>query len=306
MAFSLGGLTQWVNDNSQTLLAQAVLAGETIDLISIKTGVKYKERLKYLATDAVFQAGGCGYSTNGTTTLTEKDLSVVDVKINESLCPEDLNEYSLSLSLKPGYNTSIPFEAMYMAEKVKQINKAIETAIWGTATGATTTAPVGLIGQFLTDVYITGTTTATANLTGTTTASDWMTIIYALQNKLPEEVQSATDLTLFMSHSYFRKIVQALVIANLYHIDQTANDGMTPFYFPGTNIKVVPVNGLAGLNYLVLTPASNLIYVTDLANEQEQVEMFWDQSDQIVKYIARFKYGVSYYFSQYIAITKQG
>jgi hypothetical protein len=85
MAFSLGGLTTWVNDNSQELLAAAVLAGETVDLISIKTGVKYKERLKYLATDAVFQAGGCGYSTNGTTTLTEKDLTVVDVKINEFL-----------------------------------------------------------------------------------------------------------------------------------------------------------------------------------------------------------------------------
>jgi len=300
MAFSLGGLSTWVNDNSQELLAAAVLQGETIDLITLKTGVKYKERLKYLATDAVFQAGGCGYTTNGTTTLTEKDLSVVDVKINESLCPEDLNEYSLSMSLKPGYNKDIPFAQMYMAEKTKQINKTIETAIWATLSAATTTAPIGLLGLILAD---SSTHHLHQNLTGTTSASDWMTIIYNLQNQLPEEVQTASDLTLFMSHAYFRKIVQALVIANLYHIDLSANEGLTAFYFPGTNIKLVPVNGLATLNYFVLTPASNLIYVTDLANEQEKIEMFWDQSDQIVKFIARFKYGVNYYFSDYIVYS---
>lgn len=296
MALSLGALTQWVNDNSQELLAAAVLAGETIDLISLKTGVKYKERLKYLATDAVFQAGGCGFSTNGTTTLTEKDLQVIDVKINESLCPEDLNEYSLSMSLKPGYNKDIPFAQMYMSEKTKQINKTIETNIWADISG-NTTAPQGFINMVKADG---STAHAHLNLTGATTASDWLTIIYTMQNTLPEEIQNVNDLTIFMSHAYFRKIVQALIVANLYHIDLSANDGMSPFYFPGTNIKLVPVNGLASQNFFLLTPSSNLIYVTDLANEQEKIEMFWDPSDQIVKFIARFKYGVSYYFSTYI------
>lgn len=300
MAFSLGGLTTWVNDNSQELLAAAVLKGETIDLISLKTGVKYKERLKYLATDAVFQAGGCGYSTNGNVVITEKDLYVVDVKINESLCPEDLNEYSLSLSLRPGYNKDIPFAQMYMDQKTKEINKTIETNLWGT-TGSTT-APLGL--QYL--VTNDGSCYHThQNLTGATTASEWLSIVYAMQVLLPEEIQSATDLTLFVSHSYFRKMVQAFVIGNFYHIDATNNNGMEPFYFPGTNIKVVAVNGLASTNFFLLTPASNLIYVTDLANEQEKIEMFWDQSDQIVKFIARFKYGVSYYFSNYIVYAIQ-
>lgn len=300
MAFSLGGLTTWVNDNSQELLAAAVLQGETIDLISIKTGVKYKERLKYLATDAIFAAGGCGYSTNGTTTLTEKDLVVVDVKINESLCPEDLNEYSLSMSLKPGYNKDIPFAQLYMDEKTKQINKTIETNIWA-STSLSTTAPLGIISAVTYDHFTSGGTEyVSCNLTGATTASDWLAIVYALQTALPEEIQSANDLTLFVSHSYFRKMVQAFVVGNFYHIDSTNNNGMQPFYFPGTNIKVVPVNGLANKNFFLLTPASNLIYVTDLANEQEKIEMFWDPSDQIVKFIARFKYGVSWYFSTYI------
>lgn len=302
MAFSLGGLTTWVNDNSQELLALAVLKGETIDIISLKTGVKYMERLKYLSTDSVLQAGGCGFNPNGSTVLTQKDISVVDVKINESLCPDDLNEYSLSQSLKPGYNKDIPFEQLYMTEKVKHINKAIETNIWANQTG-TTTYPAGLINLFLNDTVLTAATYLHQNLTGFTTASEWLTAVYAMQGKLPESIQSATDLTLFVGHPIFRKMVSSLVVGNFYNIDATNNDGMTPFYFPGTNIKVVPVNGLNSLNNMVLSPASNLIYVTDLANEQEQIEMFWDPSDQIVKFIARFKYGVNYYFSEYIVLS---
>jgi len=45
MAFNVGALTQWVNDNSQELLTKAVLQAETIPYITVIPGVKYKERL---------------------------------------------------------------------------------------------------------------------------------------------------------------------------------------------------------------------------------------------------------------------
>lgn len=303
MAFNVGGLTAWTNANSQVLIAQSVLQGETIDLISLITGVKYKSELKYLDAPVTLQAGGCGFNASGSVVFTKKDVSVVDVKINETMCPEDLNEYSLNLSLRPGFNKDIPFEQQIMAQKTKEINKTIETNIWANA-AASTTVPEGLIHKFLADVTITGNTTLVQNLTGATTASEWMAFVYAMQNKLPEAIQGATDLTLFVGHPIFRKMVQSLVIANLYHIDQSANDGMTAFYFPGTNIKVVPVNGLNTLNNMVLTPASNLVYVTDLTNEQDKIEVFWAQEAQLVYFISRFKYGIDYYFSEYVVLSK--
>lgn len=306
MSFNVGGLTAWVDANSQTLLTQAVLMGETLDLIGLRTGVKYKEELKYLSTDAVFQAGGCGFNASGSVVFTKRDISVVDVKLNETMCPSDLDDYSLSLSLKPGFNKDMPFEAQIMGEKAKQIQKTIETNIWANA-AASSTVPAGLIYRFLNDTIVSGTTqTVSQNLTGTTTASDWMTIIYALQNLVPAAIQSAPDLTLFVGHPIFRKIVQSLVVANLYHIDQSANDGMSAFYFPGTNIKVVPVNGLNTLNNMVLTPASNLFYITDLAGEEDKIEVFWAQEAQLIYFISRFKYGVDYYFPEYVILSKQG
>lgn len=299
MALSLGGMTEYVKSTSAELLVAAVLKGETINLIKTQPGIKYKDRLFYFTTDAVFQAATCAFNTNGTTTLTEKDVSVVSVKVNESICPEDLDKYYQSLQMTPGWNKTIPFEQVYFTKKMSEIAKTIETNIWANHSGDTT-RPAGLISKFIADG---STVHLHQNLTGTTTASDWMTIIYDLQNQLPEEIQALPDLTLFVGHPIFRKIVQALVYANLYHIDLSANDGMNPFMFPGTNIKIMPVNGLNTLNNMVLTPASNLVYLTDLVSEEDKIEWFWDQSDQICKFIARFKYGVDYYFSSYVVYS---
>jgi hypothetical protein len=299
MALSLAGMTEFVKNTSAELLVSAILKGETLDLIKKQAGIKYKDRLFYFTTDAVVQAASCAFSTNGTTTLTEKDVSVVSVKVNESICPEDLDKYYQSLQLSPGWNKTIPFEQVYFNTKMLEIAKVIETTIWSN-TGNTTTTPLGLIYQITNDG---STHHLHQNLTGTTTASDWMTIIYNLQNEIPEEIQSFTDLTLFVGHPIFRKIVQSLVYANLYHIDLSSNDGMNAFVFPGTNIKVVPVSGLNTLNNMVLTPASNLVYLTDMVSEEDKVEWFWDQSDQICKFIARWKYGISYYFSDYIVYS---
>ena len=301
MAFNVGALTQWVNDNSQELLTKAVLQAETIPYITVIPGVKYKERLKYLATDALFQQGGCGFTASGTTTLTEKDIEVTTLKITEELCPEDLNSYSLQLSMKPGYNTNIPFEALYAEQKVKEIQKGIELMIWANAASTTKNCD-GFLHLMNTDADVhdlTFTWCATGH-----TASDYLAAIYAMQNTLPAEIQSFDDLTLFVGHEVFRMIVQSLIIANLYHIDLSTNNSMTPFTFPGTNIKLVPVNGLNGLCAAVLSPASNLIYVTDLQSEEDKLKVWWSEDYQIVRTVCNWKSGVAYYFGDYIVLSQ--
>ena len=298
MAFNVGALTQWVNDNSQELLTKAVLQAETIPYVTVIPGIKYKERLKYLATDALIQQGGCGFTGSGTTTLDEKDILVTSLKVTEELCPEDLNSYSLQLSMKPGYNTNIPFEALYAEQKVKEIQKGIEIMIWGNQ-AASATAFAGFQNLLNADGDVHDYTSFTWCSTGNT-ASDFLGAIYAMINLLPAEIQGFDDLHLFVGHEVFRKITQALVIANLYHIDLTSNNGLTPFMFPGTNVKLVPLNGLNGTCVTCLTPASNLIYATDLQSEEDKLKVWWSEDYQIVRMVCNWKSGVSYYFGDYI------
>ena len=301
MAFNVGGLTLWVNDNSQTLITRAVLEAETVPYITVVPGVKYKERLKYLETDGLLQAGGCGWSASATTTLVEKDLVVTPLRTMEELCPDDLEKYSLQLSMKAGKNTSIPFEQLYAEQKVKQIQKAIEMMIWANH-AADSTHFAGFKYLMDNDADIVDDSFVWSG--STWVASDYLTQIYKMQNALPAEIQSFPDLTLFVGHEVFRKIIQSLVYANLYHIDLSTNDSLTAFVFPGTNINVVPVNGLNGLNYAVLCPASNLIFVTDLMGEEDNLSIWYSQDNQQVRTVANFKAGVEYYFGTYIVLSQ--
>ena len=301
MAFNVGGLTLWVNDNSQTLITKAVLEAETVPFITVVPGIKYKERLKYLETDALLQAGGCGWNASGSTTLVEKDLVVTSLRTMEELCPDDLEKYSLQLSMKAGKNNDIPFEQLYAEQKVKEIQKGIEQMIWANH-AADSSHFAGFKYLLDNDADVVDKAFSWSALTWT--ASDYLGEIYTMQNALPAEIQNFPDLTLFCGHEVFRKVVQALVIANLYHIDLAANDGLTAFIIPGTNITLQPVNGLNGLNYTVLCPASNLIFATDLMGEEDNLAIWYSQDNQQVRTVANFKAGVEYYFGIYIVLSQ--
>lgn len=300
-------ITPWNNEESQTLLTAAILEAETAKLISYQTGIKYLESLKYLATDAQFQPYQKGWHPLGVTTPTARTVSVSKIMVQEELYPEDLNNYSYQLSMVPGFNTELPFEQLYGELKVREIQKGIELMIWNTVTGATDgdAQCTGLGYKIVADKSATGTTCVQqswTNLTGMT-ATDWINLVAKMQNALPEEIQSMPDLTLFMGHSKFREMVKALILANLYHIDTTKNNGYEPFVFFGTNIKVVPVNGLNNQDYILLTPSFNLVLLVDLMNEDEKFTLLWNPYDLKGQFYVFFKIGIDYYFPNYVVYT---
>lgn len=299
MAFNVTALTGWVNENNQDLLAQAILGSETAQLISILPGVKYKQTLKYLTTDAIIQAGGCGYNASGTTTLTDKEVSVVSLKVQEDICPDDLETTSLQLSMNPGKNKSIPFEKQWADLKVKNLQTALETMIWSETSGSTVKCS-GFKYLMDNDADVLD-YSFDPSVTGKT-ASDYMTAIYAMVNKLGVEVKSKSDLTLLVNYTTFNLIIQALIVGNLYHIDLTGSNGLNPFVFPGTNVKVVPISKIG--DYMVLTPSSNLILITDLLGEEDKIKVWWSEDNQILKSTIDFKIGVNYYWGNEIVLAQ--
>lgn len=299
MAFNVAGLTGWVNENSQDLLNQLVLGSETADLVTVIPGIKFKETIKYLNSEALIQAGGCGYTASGTTTLTDKEISVVSLKVQEDLCPDDLEKTSLQLSMNAGKNQSVPFEKQWADLKINKLQESVETLIWS-ATAASTVKPAGFKYLMDNDADVID---YSFNFCATgKTSSDYLTAVYAMFNKLTPEVKSKSDLTLFVSYESFALIVQSLVIGNLYHIDASGNNGYTPFIFPGTSIKVVPIKKIGCI--AVLTPASNLIVATDLLSEQDQIKVWWSDDSQIVKSTIDFKIGVNYYWGNEIVLAQ--
>jgi len=301
MAFNTTGIGTWINENSQTLISKMVLELESTKYFTIMPGIKYKEQIKKLSTESPLVAASCGTPTStSTTTFIDKDITVIGLQTYETLCPADLETTSLQLSMSPGWNESLPFEAQYVELKIKEIQKQIEQGIWSTAGG--TGGVDGLLYQFDADADVIDRTFVWSG--NTFTASDYMGEIFAMSNGLPVEIQTLDNLTLFVGKEISRKMIQQFVIAGNYHIDFSTEDGNDSWTFPGTNLTVQPVNGLNGLNRVVLTPADNLIYATDMVNEEEKVKMWWSDDDQYVKFLANFKYGVSYYWGEYISVSQ--
>lgn len=301
MAFNVTGLGSWINENSQDLIQTAILESNTIQAVTLMPGVKYKEQIKFLDGDALIQAAACGTpTTSGTTTLTDKDVEVKSLMVYEETCPEDFSTTSLQLSMKPGWNTEIPFEAQYADLKVKKLQAGLEVQLWANQAASTTTIQ-GWIHQAEADSDVNDRTFVWSG--STFTASDYMNEVYGMIADLPEAIQGFTDLTLFVGPEISRKMTQQFVITGNYHIDYVDNDGNSDWYFPGTNVLVKPVNGLASTNSVFLTPASNLIVATDLQNEFEQFKLWYSEDDLLVKFLQTFKLGVSYYFGTYIVLS---
>ena len=301
MGFDISGIGTWINENSQELIEQAVLEGNTIKSVTVMPGVKYKEQIKYLSGDALIQAAACGTPTSsGTTSLTDKDVEVKSLMVYEETCAEDFSKTSLQLSMRPGWNTEIPFAQQYADLKVKNLQKNIEVMLWANA-DASTTACEGWIHMAEADSDVNDRTFVWSG--SSYTSDQYSDEVYGMINDLPAEVQSFDDLTLFVPQEVSRKIIQSFVKSGNYHIDFVNQDGNQDWYFPGTNVIVKPTAGLNGTNAVFLTPASNLIVATDLQNEEEKFKLWWSEDDQQVKFIEHFKIGASYYFGTYIVLS---
>lgn len=307
MAFDVSGLGDWVNENSQDLITKAILEENTIALVSMMAGVKYKEAIKFLETSPLIQAYACGTpTTSGSTTLTDKDISVVNLMIYEELCPEDLAKKAFQLSLKPGLagSEAIPFEQAYTDLQIRNIGKQISDMIWS-ATAASTLKSQGFVYAAEQDATVHDRTFSWA-ATGLT-AANYMTEVFGMINDLPATIQTATDLTLFAGPEVARKLQQAFAVAGLANFNFTNYDALknvnSTWYFPGTNVLVVPTTGLASANSVMLTPASNLIIATDLQSEFESFKLWWSDDDQLVKFLVKFRIGADFYFGDYIVLS---
>jgi len=80
MSFSLGSLVAYVEQNEQMLVSASVLGPKTAQLIqsqgNVMVGVKSSETINVMNTDANFQSDGCGYTASGSTSITQRTVTV--------------------------------------------------------------------------------------------------------------------------------------------------------------------------------------------------------------------------------------
>ena len=307
MAFDVSTLAAYTEQNEALLVTDSVLGAKTAALIksagNVMVGVKSAETINIMDTDAIFQAGGsCGFTASGSTTFTQRTVTVGKIKVNESLCPKDLEAKYLQKALPTGsMYDSIPFEQEFADKKAKTIAAQLETALWqgDTTSGNTNLSKfdglVKLIGAASGVVAANVSTYISGAPLSTITAGNVISIFDGVYQAIPAQVVAADDMTIFCGQDVFRTYTVALKNANQFHysIDVKAD---SEFVLPGTPIKVIALQGLNGTNKVYAMRISNLFLGTDLLNEEEKFEIFYAKEADQVRFVSEFKMGVNVAF----------
>ena len=306
MSLNVAGLTAYVDQNKMALIKKAVLGGRTLRYISVQPDIKSSATINIINSNLVAQAGGCGWSENGTTILSQQTLSVCPLKVNEAICLDTLETYYTQKMMQPGsYNENIPFEEIFASEKADKINALIDDLIWKGNTTLTGSTNLNLCNGF---VRLAGQTFSGSVITvtaSTFTSANAVTFVDSLSAVVPTDILGMDDLTLFCGYDYYRTYALALRNANLFHYTGAENQGedfSQPI--PGTNIKVVAVRGLNSTGRFILSSASNLYFGTDLLSDAEDFQIFYSADFDEVRFRSKWKQGVQFAFPEFVVYGK--
>lgn len=307
MSFSVSTLSNYTKENEAQLVTSSVLGAKTAALIksagNVMVGVKSAETINIMDTDAFFQAGGtCGWNASGTTSFTQRTVTVGKIKVQEALCPKALEAKYLQKALPTGSQyDSIPFEQQYSEKKAKTIASQLETSIWTGDTGSAN----GNLNKFDGFIKLIGAAAGVvdANVSGyisgapltSITAANVVSLFDGVYKAIPAKVVATDDMVIVCGDDTFRTYTIALKNANMFNY---AFDGKadSEFVLPGTPIKVVALQGLNGTNDVYAMRLSNLFLGTDLLNEEEKFEIFFAKEADEVRFAAEFKMGVNFAF----------
>lgn len=294
MAFNVSGLSAYVQENRDNILRKVILEGDTISKMAKQLGVKTKERLHYFDLNPVIQDGkGCGFSAQGATNITEKDVETAVMKINDEWCNDDLLGKYAEYLVRFGADANaenLAFEQLIADELVKNINKEMEKRVWQGVKAN------DLIDGLLTQAAADNETVKVTFGSGDTLYDKVKAVIMAI----PEEILD--DAVVFVSPANFRGLVFELLEMNNFHIaPEEIEKG--EFYFPGTTIAVHKTIGLTGVDDKIYASTwGNMVYATDMMDDKEELRFWFSDDADLHRVKVKWNAGVATYFSDYVVL----
>ena len=296
MSYNLAGLSTYTNQQTLPLITKSLFNARTISLINKQVGVKYVSALNLLDTTTTFAYGNsCGFDGSGNTTdFTQRNLTAVHTKVHEAMCPKSLEAYWMQTQLTAGsMPTTIPFEQVYAEQKVASIQKTLETAVWqGTGSAGSITGFASIFAS----ASVTDLNTISFTYASLATASNAIILLNTIEAGISNDIRGYDDVAIFCGIDVFTKIKQGLVAENYFNISYLNGVENYELTLPGSNIKLIGVNGLNGLYDLYVGRLSHFVFGTDLLNEEERFEIFYAKEADEVRFVAEFKAGVQIAF----------
>lgn len=301
MALSFSGLSSYTKQLVKPLLTSAVFEAKTQQVIKdggiVIPQAKSVVAIPLMDTDAFFQTDACGYSASGTTTISQRSITVGKIKIEETICPKDFEAYFTQEALKAGSTYedfgNTEFQQVYLEKKNKRIAAQLETLMWtgsvsggdkfdGFSTLIDAGSPV--------DANVSGFTGVST--ISTITASNVIAATEGIYRAIPASVMAKGDVKIFVGYDWYRLLILAYRALNMFSYNpQDAN--AQSFILPATNVEIVSVNGLNGTGDAYAMAVSNMAMAVDLVDEEQSYKLWYSEDFNEIRYRVAFKVGVN-------------
>lgn len=291
MAVDLTSLPLYVEQERLPLIKKAVLSAKSASLFNLQTDIKTSAAINLLSVNPTLQAGGCGWNDAGTAKLSQRQINTKMLKINQSFCDKDFLKYWTSYQVKVGVGKeTLPFEEYFTSSIIDSVKTGIERMIWQGDDSANQFK--GILPILAAEEEV-----VAVEVTEGTSAYEAVKATYAA---IPEEVLE--NAVIFVGADTFRSYMMEMVEKNFYHYAADGADAQE-FIVPGTNTKVIAVNGLNGSKKIVAGDPANFFYGCDMMNDAETFELWYSKDNREYRLAVQFNAGVEVAYPSEIVVA---
>jgi hypothetical protein len=286
-SYDLTALDAFSLERADEMLLNAVLGSVTPRYAKLYPGMKGTSmKIGVMANDPTWQNGlTCGLAESGSTDITQVEIVGCYKTARLNNCGNELRDYFLSQALSNSlYQENIPFEELFIQDLGNRAADFMEVELWqGTQCG------INGIG----DLIVAGGTDGGAYTA--LTVNNAVDVLNAVVLQLPAKVQRRTDLTIFLSFADYRAFIASLAKTssmNLFTLgDESGLSTETTVFLPGSNISVVPTQGLDGTSTIFCGPSQDIL-IGLAADDGMAVRVQYDFFNDTVASITKVGFGV--------------
>jgi hypothetical protein len=303
--YDISGLVAYSDEQREDLIVRSVTEAETLNYIAIQQGIKGSEELKLMDDSIVYQTGDCTMTEAGDTIFTDRAISVETIGYMKRFCQKDLAGFWTQLALNPGAmaeDKTLPFEAQITDYLLKLHAFELDKLIWNgnKLTGTGNLAFMNGFRSFLTTAN--GCVNLNTSLTAAITVGNAYDVFYESFTNTPTNVAEGEEFICMTGRENFNLLLKNLVDLNLYHFAPGQFATMNELLLPGSNMRVVKVNGLNGTDNIYTGKTSHFIFGTDLTSDFESYDLWYSFDDDVIYLRSKFRAGVQVPFLNQIGV----
>ena len=290
MAYNLDNFSDYIGRENEVLTAILFAGGDTAKFARYMSGIKGSTEIPHLSGTATLQAGSCATPSGGTTgnlvTLAVKPFTVY-----EEFCQDDLQTKFPNTVLAPGSNNADApkeWEQALVDTKLASIAEQLELLYWqGDTAGSSHTLFDGFLKLIDAEsAVINGNTSGATSIT----KANVVGLVDDMRVAAPAKVKRSKDFAILVGDDVFDMYIAAEKAANLYHYKPEHDEGV--YRIGGSGAQLIRVYGLNGTDRMVASVGSNFVVGSDLENENQVADMWYDKTSDKTYLRVKAKSGV--------------